>query len=140
MRQLSSYGMRVLPVARAGAQMGEYALPALTTVCTVMRAGGILGAVTGFVSAGVKCVRMKQSATITAGEAVRIFGRDVTTGIASGVAASAAGLYVSAAAATIGAVISAPAWVPGSVAVAAAIGVGYVVTEGCHGVWDRCST
>jgi hypothetical protein len=103
-----------------------------------MRAGGILGGVAGLISAGVKCFASQDRDKLTAGDTARIFGRDVSAGAASGVAASAAALYVGAASGTVGAAVSAPAWIPTAAALAAAVGVGYVVHEGCQEIWSRC--
>jgi hypothetical protein len=122
----------------AGAVAVEAALPGWGVAAMMARSGGVIGAVAGVVTAGVKCFALRDRHTLTAVDAAKIFGRDVTAGAASGVAASAITIYVGAATATVSAVISAPAWVPPAVAVAAAIGVSYVVNEGCHEVWDRC--
>src|ERR1700722_20680551 len=106
MSEPSDYAIRAGSVVRSGAVLGEYVLPGMRAAARVACAGGVLGAVTGLVTGGMKYLSLQERGALNFVDAAQVLGRDITTGIASGVAASAASLYVSAAGATVCAAIS----------------------------------
>jgi hypothetical protein len=93
----------------AGAVVGEYPLPSLTAAARAVCAGGMLGVVTGLITGGMKCLNLQAGCDLNFVDAVRVLGRDLVTGVTSGVAASAASLYVGTAGTVVCAAISAPA-------------------------------
>jgi hypothetical protein len=111
--------------------------PGLRATGVVVRAGGVLGAVTGLVSGGFKCVQLQREGSLSVGDAATVLGRDISTGFLSGLGATAVLVQASAAGAVVGAVISAPAWVPSAAAIALALVAGQVVAEGVHIAWDH---
>ncbi len=128
--------MRAVPGALVGSEVWVSALPSFQILGTITHAGGVIGGVTGFISGGLKCLYVLEPSSCTLPEVARTLGRDIAAGIASGVTASASALYVASAGATVGAVVSAPVWLPSLTATVASIGVGYVVGNACHEVWD----
>lgn len=132
-----AYAARSRSVATAATGLGAYILPPLTLVTRIACAGGVLGAVTGLFTGGIKCVDLQERGALDVVVAVHVLGRDLATGAAAGMAGSAASLYVSVAGAAVCTVISAPAWIPTAAAVAPAVGVAYVVTRKSREVWDN---
>ncbi len=131
--------MRAVPGALVGTKVGIRVLPSIRVLGTISHAGGVVGGVAGFISGGLKCLYVLEPGSRTLPKIAQTLGRDTTAGIASGVTASAAALYVASAGATVGAVVSAPVWLAGLTATVAAIGVGHVVGAACNEVWDYCA-
>ena len=125
-------------VSETGEIIGEAVFPSLASATAVLRAGGVLGGVAGLIVGGFKCLELHNHGRLDPRRAAEVLGRDLCTGMASGVAASAASICVSAASATVGAVLCAPAWLPAATAVLAATGVGYLTNQFVKEAWDAC--
>jgi hypothetical protein len=123
---------------RGAVGIAEHARPAMALAHGAMRAGVTLGAVTGLMSGGWKCLRLQQDGALTGGIAVRVLGREIATQCISGSVATATLLCVAEAGVTLAVVVSAPSWIPVAAAVTLSSVAGYLALESCRRIWDHC--